>query len=106
MASHRDLSDQQLLDRLLERERELVQARFRHSMNQLENTARLGQLRREVARLKTEARSRELAQGLPKDDLVRQHRPSFGASPETAAAPSEQKGGFLSGIVDKLSGKE
>lgn len=105
-ATHRDLSDEQLVHRMFELERELVQARFRHSMNQLENTARLKQLRRDIARLKTETRTREVAQGLGKGALVHAHRQTFGGQAAAAEQAPEQKGGFLSGIVDKLSGKE
>jgi len=104
---HRELSDEQLVHRVLEVERQLVQTRFRHSANQLENTARLRVLRREIARLQTEARRREIANGLAKGELVRTHARSFqtGEAAGEAAQP-EQKGGFLSGIVDKLTGKD
>lgn len=106
-AAYRELSDEQLVHRVFDQERELVQARFRHSMNQLENTARLKVLRREIATLKTEARSREIARGLRKGELIHTHRQTYRADAAAAReiAP-EQKGGFLSGIVDKLSGKE
>lgn len=105
-ATNQDLSDEQLIHRVFESERELVQARFRHSMNQLENTAKLKQLRREIAKLKTETRTREVAQGLSKGALVHTHRQSFGGQAAVSEGAPEQKGGFLSGIVDKLSGKE
>lgn len=102
-----DFSDEQLVHRVLEVERQLVQARFRHSANQLENTARLSVLRREIARLQTEARRREIAAGLAKGALVSTHSRSFQTGEERVEAPQpEQKGGFLSGIVDKLSGKD
>lgn len=105
--SHAELSDEQLVHRVFEQERMLVQARFRHSMNQLENTAKLRDLRKEIARLKTEARTREIAQGLPKGQLIHVHRQTFSAQSAAGAEQApEQKGGFLSGIVDKLSGKE
>lgn len=105
--THRDLSDEQLVHRVLEIERQLVQARFRHSANQLENTARLKVLRREIARLQTEARRREIEGGIAKGGLLRTHAKSFqaGEAPAEAAQP-EQKGGFLSGIVDRLTGKD
>ena len=50
------MSDQDLVHAGLEAERELVAARFRHSTNQLENTAELRVLRRRIARIKTEVR--------------------------------------------------
>lgn len=103
------LSDEALTHRLFDVERDLVAARFQHSMNQLENTARLRTMRKNIARIKTEARRREVEQGLGKDALIRSHRSSYktGAAAEAAdTGASEEKGGFLQGIVDKLSGKD
>jgi ribosomal protein L29 len=92
---------------VLQVERDLVAARFKHSMSQLENTSRLGVLRREIARLRTEARVRERAAGLGRNALLATHARTFGpqVSATIPAAPAE-KGGFLAGIVDKLRGKE
>jgi large subunit ribosomal protein L29 len=107
-----DLNDEQLVHKVLETERDLVRAQFKHSMNQLENTSRLRVLRHDIARLRTEARSREAAAGLHKNELLARHRRSYaektaaaGQSAAPTAAPAE-RGGFLSGIVDKLTGKE
>jgi len=103
--TYTDLSDEQLVHSVLTTERELVTARFAHSMQQLENTAELRVLRREIARLLTEARRREAAQELPKDSLLQAHRGSF--SPDATAAEAQpEKGGFLSGIVDKFSNED
>jgi len=101
-----ELSDQQLVHKMLQVERDLVDARFKHSMNQLENTAHLGGLRKEIAKLKTEARKREQAAGLEKNALFAKHVGSFGASSADDAAAPAEKGGFLSGIVDKLTNKD
>lgn len=101
------LTDEALTHRLFQVERELVSARFQHSMGTLENTAALGLMRKSIARIRTEARRRELAQGLPKDGLVRMHRSTFTAGDDAASADTaEESGGFLQGIVDKLTGNE
>lgn len=105
MSHFTDLSDEQLAHRVMSTERELVAARFRHSMNQLENTASLRDLRRDVARLRTEARRREAAQGLMKDALIASFKGSFQRDGSESEAPAA-KGGFLSGLVDKLSTAE
>ncbi|MEQ1564081.1 MAG: 50S ribosomal protein L29 [Myxococcota bacterium] len=102
----RAMSDEQLVHRVLQAERDLVAARFKHSMNQLENTSKLGVLRREIARLRTEARVREAAGGMAKNALFVRHQPTFGVTRGGAASAAPEKGGFLSGIVDKLTGKE
>ena len=106
MAGYAELSDQELVHRVLQAERDLVSSRFKHSMNQLENTATLRRIRREIARLRTEARRREQSNDLPKDSLLPQHAGTFGAGAGQQGEASAEKGGFLSGIVDKLTGKD
>lgn len=101
-----DFSDEQLVHAILASERELVIARFAHSQQQLENTASLSTLRKKVARLRGETRTRELAAGLGKDALYNTHLSSFQVASASSEETPEEKGGFLSGIVDKLQGKE
>lgn len=102
------LSDEQLVHRTAAIERQLVAARFQHASGSLENTSSLRVLRRSIAQLKTEQRSRELAAGLSKGSLQAKHASSFDPAVVDAdsAAPAEEKGGFLKGIVDKLKGSE
>ena len=57
----RDLSDSDLLERLGETKQELFNLRFQHVTGQLESYSRLRELRREVARVNTELRAREIA---------------------------------------------
>jgi len=103
--SFTDLTDEAVVHKLLGSERELVQARFQHSMGQLENTATLSRIRRTMARLRTEARRREIAAGAAKDSVLREHSRSFeGTQPATSR--TEERGGFLQGIVDKLTDKQ
>ena len=56
----RDLSDDELERRLAETREELFNLRFQHATGQLDNYRRLRELRRDVARIKTVAREREL----------------------------------------------
>jgi len=58
----RALSDVEIEARLRSVQEELFNLRFQLAVGQLENHNRLKQLRRDVARLKTELRRRELAQ--------------------------------------------
>jgi large subunit ribosomal protein L29 len=99
----RDLSDELLVERVLSQKRDLVEARFQHSMGQLENSASLRDLRRGIAKLLTEMRSREIAQGLCKDTLLTKHRTASSA-PADDVEESAETSGFLKGIVDKLTG--
>ncbi len=57
----RNLGDEELVERLAEAKSELFNLRFQHVTGQLDNHARLGQVRREVARLATLLREREIA---------------------------------------------
>ena len=57
----RDLDDGSLIDRVSEAKDELFKLRFQHATGQLSNYARLGQVRKDIARLQTELRSREIA---------------------------------------------
>jgi large subunit ribosomal protein L29 len=53
-----NLKDDELVDRLRDAQEEVFNLRFRHSTGELENTARVGAARRDVARLLTVARER------------------------------------------------
>jgi large subunit ribosomal protein L29 len=59
--SFRDLDDGTLIDRLRETKDELFKLRFQLATGQLSNYARIGQVRRDIARLETELRAREIA---------------------------------------------
>jgi large subunit ribosomal protein L29 len=60
-AAFADIDDEGLVQRLAEAKQELFNLRFQHATGQLSNSARLGQTRREVARVNTELRAREIA---------------------------------------------
>jgi large subunit ribosomal protein L29 len=53
-----NLKDDELVAKLLEAKHEAFNLRFRHATGELENTARLGGARRDVAKLLTVARER------------------------------------------------
>jgi len=53
--------DEELLNRLAEAKQELFNLRFQHVTGQLDNYARLGQMKKEVARINTILRDREIA---------------------------------------------
>lgn len=56
----RDLTIDELRERLAETKEELFNLRFQNATGQLDNYKRLGVLRKDVARLKTVLRDREL----------------------------------------------
>jgi large subunit ribosomal protein L29 len=56
----RELSYEELAEKLAEAKEESFNLRFQFATNQLDNTARLGQVRREVARIATVMRDMEI----------------------------------------------
>jgi large subunit ribosomal protein L29 len=60
-AAYRDLDDNGLLEALKDTKQELFNLRFQHVTGQLDNTSRLEALRKDVARIRTELRAREIA---------------------------------------------
>ena len=60
-AQIRELADAELETRLVEAKQELFNLRFQNVTGQLDNSARIGQVRRDVARIETILRQREIA---------------------------------------------
>lgn len=64
MAAHKidtEVSDAELREALVDTKKELFNLRFQHATGQLDNSARLGQTRKNIARIHTELRAREIA---------------------------------------------
>ena len=59
-AELREMDDSELETTLTEAKQELFNLRFQNATGQLDNYARLGQLRKEVARINTILREREI----------------------------------------------
>lgn len=57
----RDLNDTELAEKLAEAKVELFNLRFQHATGQLDNPKRLGEAKRQIARIRTVMRERELA---------------------------------------------
>lgn len=56
----REMGTQDLLERLAQMEKDYLQARMNHAVSPLDNPAKLTADRRNIARVKTELRRREL----------------------------------------------
>jgi large subunit ribosomal protein L29 len=59
--SFRDLDDVDLITQLKESREAAFKLRFQNATGQLTNHSRIGQVRKEIARLETELRAREIA---------------------------------------------
>ena len=60
-AGLRDLTDDHLLERLADEKDSYLKLRFRHVTGQLDNSSELQRVRREIGRINTEIRSRQIA---------------------------------------------
>lgn len=60
----REVDNAQLQQRLVEIDQELFNLRFQQQTGRLTNSARIGQLRKEIAQVKTMLRERQLALGV------------------------------------------
>ena len=56
----RELTIDELETKLTELKEELFNLRFQHAVNQLENTSRIGAVKKDIARVSTILRQREL----------------------------------------------
>jgi len=56
----RKLNDQELATKLADLKAELFNLRFQHAINQLDNPNKLVEVKRDIARVKTVQRAREL----------------------------------------------
>ena len=93
------LTDEQLVHNELSLERKLIDARIKKSFGTLQDSSIFAKIRKDIARLQTEATAREKKQGLAKNALKALYRKSFVPTKE-----SEEAGGdFLQDIADKLS---
>ena len=57
----RDLSGQEIQDKIKDLKEELFNLRFQNAMNQLENPKRISAVKKDIARIKTVIRANELA---------------------------------------------
>ena len=57
----RELSVEQLNAKLIELKKDLFNLRLQHAVNQLENPIKMAEVKRDIARVKTVLRERELA---------------------------------------------
>jgi large subunit ribosomal protein L29 len=57
-AEAHNLKDDELVAKLIDAKQESFNLRFKHATGELENTARLGQAKRDIARLLTVAKAR------------------------------------------------
>ena len=56
----RELSDKELGEKLRDLKAELFNLRFQHAINQLDNPKRLSDVKKDIARVKTQIRANEL----------------------------------------------
>ena len=60
----RDMTAQELENKLVDLKKELFALRFQHTVNQLDNPARLKAVKKDIARIKTVLRENEIKSGV------------------------------------------
>ena len=58
----KEMTVEEMNQKLVSLKEELFALRFQHAVNQLDNTARLNAVKKDIARIKTSLRAAELAQ--------------------------------------------
>jgi len=97
-AEIRELPSEELQTRLDEVKEELFNLRFQHATGQLENYSRLGQLRKDVARLRSIQRERDLGIGHePEPEEVERGRRRRQREKEEADAEPRRRRGLRRG---------
>jgi large subunit ribosomal protein L29 len=97
-AELRELPSEELQTRLDEVKEELFNLRFQHATGQLENYSRLGQLRKDVARLRSIQRERDLGIGHePEPEEVERGRRRREREKEEADAEPRRRRGLRRG---------
>lgn len=74
------LSDEELVHAELQLDRDLIALRFRKNSDQLRDVMQIKQVRRNIARTRTEQRRREIEAQQAKNTLLEMHRASFKAA--------------------------
>jgi large subunit ribosomal protein L29 len=83
-----DLDDGTLIDQVAESKDELFKLRFQLATGQLTNYSRIGQVRKDIARLETELRAREIAAA---EALTPEAEPAGEDVARAARRPSRQE---------------
>lgn len=95
-----NLTDEQIVHRELQLERDMISLRFLHRTQQLEDSSKLGKLRKDIARLRTAQSAREHAQGLHPNTLRDRYRTTFQAASSSVGADASS--GFLQGMATRI----
>ena len=96
------LSDEELVHAELQLDRDLVGLRFRKSSDQLRDVMQIKQVRRNIARTRTEQRRREIEANQSKDTLLEMYRASFKA----AATKSVEGSSFAADLNEQMEDGE
>jgi large subunit ribosomal protein L29 len=90
-AQVRGLTEDQCTDELIKLKKEQFNLRFQAASGQLENTARVRQIRRDIARIKTIARQQPAAAAKPKTKAKAEVKVKIKATTKTAKPKAKAK---------------
>ena len=95
------LSDEELVHAELQLDRDLI-GRFRKNSDQLRDVMQIKQVRRNIARTRTEQRRREIEADQAKNTLLEMHRASFKAT----VTESVKGSSFAADLNEQMEGGE
>jgi large subunit ribosomal protein L29 len=97
----REMHDDELENRLADASQELFNLRFQHVTGQLDNYARLGEVKRDVARIKTLLREREI-EAAEAEEAAEQARLEEQAAQRRARVEASRRG-VITGVGAEAS---
>jgi len=100
------LSDEALVHTELQLDRDLVDLRFKKNRDQLRNVNQIKEVRRNIARIRTEQRRRELEANAAKNSLRDLHRSSFKANVKTSSEVSTEGSTFGADMNEQVEDAE
>lgn len=100
------LSDEALVHAELQLDRDLVDLRFKKNRDQLRNVNQIKEVRRNIARTRTEQRRRELEANAAKNSLRDLHRASFKANVKTSSEVSTEGSTFGADMNEQVEDAE
>ena len=100
----RDIDDDELVTRLTEARQELFNLRFQHVTGQLDNYARLGHVRKDIARMNTLLREREI-QAADAEEAAAEADREAAASARRARVDASRRG-VVAGVGREASDRQ
>lgn len=105
-AKLQEMSDEAIVHAELQLDRDLVALRFQKKSGVTVGIHKSKQVRKNIARLRSEQRAREIAGNLEKDSLRETHRGSFSPAENELASQAVKGSSFASDLNEQMEEEE